>query len=82
MSVSSLCQLASVLKQAIRACVYKDPLGGTPTEIVELEEANGVWSTKGPKSWDGCYYVYEVSVYHPSTLKIEKCTANDPYARG
>ncbi|KAL2548901.1 Pullulanase 1 [Forsythia ovata] len=31
---------------------------------------------------EGCYYVYEVSVYHPSTLRVEKCIANDPYARG
>lgn len=70
------------LKQEVRACIYKDPSGGSPLEIVELEETSGVWSTKGPKNWDGCYYTYEVSVYHPSTLQIVKCYANDPYARG
>ncbi|MBA0692401.1 hypothetical protein Goari_009967, partial [Gossypium aridum] len=68
--------------QAVYAHVYKDPVGGSPLEIIPLEETNGVWSTKGPKSWEGCYYMYEVSVYHPSTLHIEKCYANDPYARG
>lgn len=68
--------------QAVHACIYRDPSGGDPLEIVLLEEVNGVWSTNGPKSWGGCYYVYEVSVYHPSTLQIEKCYANDPYARG
>ncbi|KAM1161934.1 hypothetical protein ACFX13_001081 [Malus domestica] len=69
--------------QEVCVCIYKEPLGGgNPQEVVQLEEVNGVWSTKGPKSWEGCYYVYEVSVYHPSTLKIEKCYANDPYARG
>ncbi|OMO65703.1 hypothetical protein CCACVL1_21428, partial [Corchorus capsularis] len=68
--------------QAVHAHIYKDPVGGGPLEIIPLEETNGVWSTKGPKSWEGCYYVYEVSVYHPSTLQIEKCYANDPYARG
>ncbi|KAK8643307.1 hypothetical protein V6N13_012610 [Hibiscus sabdariffa] len=68
--------------QAVDAHIYKDPVGGSPLEIIPLEETNGVWSTKGPKSWEGCYYVYEVSVYHPSTLHIEKCNANDPYARG
>lgn len=51
-------------------------------EIVQLEEVNGVWSTEGPKRWESYYYVYEVSVYHPSTLQVEKCHANDPYARG
>lgn len=68
--------------QAVRACIYSDPIGGNPLETVQLEDVNGVWSTKGPKRWEGCYYVYEVSVYHPSTLQIEKCYANDPYARG
>ncbi|KAL5569455.1 hypothetical protein UlMin_026030 [Ulmus minor] len=68
--------------QAVKACIYKEPSGGDPLERVQLEEINGVWSTKGPKSWEGCYYVYEVLVYHPSTLKVEKCHANDPNARG
>ncbi|KAI9124603.1 hypothetical protein K1719_004525 [Acacia pycnantha] len=68
--------------QAISAYIYAGPTGENPIEIVQLEEDNGVWKTKGPKSWEGCYYVYEVNVYHPSTLRVEKCYANDPYARG
>ncbi|XP_043704534.1 pullulanase 1, chloroplastic isoform X3 [Telopea speciosissima] len=68
--------------QVVRACIYSDPSGGTPLESVLLEEDNGVWSVNGPRTWEGCYYVYEVSVYHPSTLQIEMCTTNDPYARG
>ncbi|KAL2525900.1 Pullulanase 1 [Abeliophyllum distichum] len=67
---------------AVRAFIYRDPTGGDPLEVVQLEEFNGVWSAKGPRTWEGCYYVYEVSVYHPSTLRVEKCIANDPYARG
>lgn len=69
-------------KQKVHALIYGEPEGGDPLEIVQLEESNGVWSAKGPLTWDGCYYVYEVCVYHPSTLRIEKCFANDPYARG
>ncbi|KAF7133238.1 hypothetical protein RHSIM_Rhsim09G0146100 [Rhododendron simsii] len=68
--------------QGVRACIYEDPLGRDPVEIVTLKESNGVWCAVGPRSWEGCYYVYEVSVYHYSTLRIEKCIANDPYARG
>ncbi|KAK7251391.1 hypothetical protein RIF29_34542 [Crotalaria pallida] len=68
--------------QAVDAYIYKDPSIDDPIEIVCLEEEHGVWRTKGPKSWEGCYYVYEVTVYHPSTLRFEKCYANDPYARG
>ncbi|XP_044462126.1 pullulanase 1, chloroplastic isoform X2 [Mangifera indica] len=68
--------------QVVCACIYRDPLDENPLEIVPLKEINGIWSIKGPKSWEGCYYVYEVSVFHPSTLQVEKCYANDPYARG
>ncbi|KAG6669765.1 pullulanase 1, chloroplastic isoform X1 [Carya illinoinensis] len=79
---SVLLYLWAPTAQAVRACIYRDPSGGDPLEIVQLEEVNGVWSTEGPKRWEGCYYVYEVLVYHPSTLRVEKCIANDPYARG
>ncbi|GFP94261.1 pullulanase 1 chloroplastic [Phtheirospermum japonicum] len=68
--------------QNVRALIYGEPEGGDPLDVVELEESNGVWSTKGPVTWHDYYYVYEVSVYHPSTLRIEICIANDPYARG
>ncbi|XP_010267259.1 PREDICTED: pullulanase 1, chloroplastic isoform X2 [Nelumbo nucifera] len=68
--------------QAVSAIIYGDSSGGVPLESVQLEEVDGVWSAHGPRNWEGCYYVYEVSVYHPSTLRIETCMANDPYARG
>ncbi|KAK1409637.1 hypothetical protein QVD17_36166 [Tagetes erecta] len=68
--------------QNVRALIYNGPSGDDAQEIVQLTESNGVWSVNISRSWEGCYYVYEVSVYHPSTLKIEKCFANDPYARG
>lgn len=66
----------------VHAFIYKDPLGGDQLESVQLQEISGVWSAAGPRSWEGCYYVYEVSVYHPSTSQIETCKASDPYARG
>ena len=57
-------------------------MGGMPFEVIPLEEVDGIWRTKGPKSWKGCYYEYEVTVYHPSTLQVEKCFTTDPYSRG
>lgn len=68
--------------QDVHALIYGDSSREDPREIVQLEELNGVWTADGPRIWEGCYYVYEVSVYHPSTLQIERCLANDPYARG
>ncbi|XP_041998053.1 pullulanase 1, chloroplastic isoform X2 [Salvia splendens] len=68
--------------QKVSVLIYGEPEGGDPLEVVQLEESNGVWSAEGPLTWEGCYYVYEIYVYHPSTLQITKCIANDPYARG
>lgn len=72
----------SITKQSVHVLVYGDSVGEEPLKIVQLKETNGVWTAYGPRSWEGCYYVYEVYVYHPSTLQIERCLANDPYARG
>ncbi|RWR74950.1 Glycoside hydrolase [Cinnamomum micranthum f. kanehirae] len=74
--------LWSPTAQVVCACIYRDPSGGDPLVKVQLDEANGVWSVNGPRSWEGCYYAYEVSIYHPGTLQIETCRVNDPYARG
>ncbi|KAL4190863.1 hypothetical protein AMTRI_Chr07g77910 [Amborella trichopoda] len=68
--------------QRVLAYIYSDPSDGDPLETVELKESDGVWSVNGPRTWEGHYYAYEVSVFHPSTLHIETCLANDPYARG
>lgn len=63
-------------------CFFEDPSSGDLLQRVKLEELNGVWSAVGSRSWEGLYYLYEVMVYHPTTLQIETCTAVDPYARG
>ncbi|KAL8052039.1 hypothetical protein ABFX02_06G187100 [Erythranthe guttata] len=68
--------------QKVNVLIYGEGESGDHLEVVPLEESNGVWSAKGPLNWEGCYYVYEVYVYHHSTSRIEKCIANDPYARG
>ncbi|XP_078166703.1 limit dextrinase isoform X1 [Carex rostrata] len=67
--------------QEVTVCFYEGPTGD-PKEHVKMEEINGVWSTVGPRDWEGRYYTYEITVFHPSTSRVEKCQANDPYARG
>ncbi|KAI4339263.1 hypothetical protein MLD38_024223 [Melastoma candidum] len=68
--------------QAVQALIFSQPTGGDPLEILELEEIDKVWTAKCPEHWEGYYYEYEVSVYHPTTLKVEKCSASDPYSCG
>lgn len=69
-------------EQEVQVYIYEDTLVEDPMECIKLEEIKGVWCVTGPSNWEGCYYVYEVSSYHPSTSRIETCTVNDPYARG
>lgn len=68
--------------QNVRLFLYSTPTGGEPEEKLQLHESNGVWSTFGPISWKGKYYLYEVTVYHPASRVVEVSLANDPYSRG
>nr|CAB3502225.1 unnamed protein product [Digitaria exilis] len=67
--------------QDVSVCFYDGPVGPL-LETVQLNESNGVWSVTGPRNWENLYYLYEVTVYHPATSQVEKCLADDPYARG
>ncbi|KAK1393842.1 hypothetical protein POM88_012898 [Heracleum sosnowskyi] len=70
------------MRVSVHVLIYGDAAREDPLEIVQLKETNGVWTACGPRSWEGCYYVYEVYIYHPNTLQIERCLANDPYDIG
>ncbi|CAN6234327.1 unnamed protein product [Urochloa humidicola] len=67
--------------QDVSVSFYDGPLGPL-LETVQLNESNGVWGVTGPRHWENRYYLYEVTVYHPATSQVEKCLADDPYARG
>jgi hypothetical protein len=67
--------------QDVSVSFYDGPVGPL-LETVQLNESNGVWSITGPRNWENRYYLYEVTVYHPATSQVEKCLADDPYARG
>ncbi|MEJ1087829.1 pullulanase-type alpha-1,6-glucosidase [Microbacterium sp. Mu-80] len=44
------------------------------------DEASGVWSVKGAKALNGDEYLWEVSVYAPTTGRIETNRVTDPYS--
>ncbi|KAL6841127.1 hypothetical protein ACP4OV_029096 [Aristida adscensionis] len=67
--------------QDVSVHFFDGPVGPL-TEAVQLNESNGVWKVSGPRDWENRYYLYEVTVYHPATSRIEKSLADDPYARG
>ena len=43
-------------------------------------QADGSWTLAGQKGWKGASYLYEVTVYAPSTGKVERNRVTDPYS--
>ncbi|MEU6521560.1 pullulanase-type alpha-1,6-glucosidase [Streptomyces sp. NPDC046924] len=54
-------------------------IGGS-TARMERDDATGVWSVTGPKSWKGKPYRYVVKVWAPSTREIVTNKVTDPYS--
>ncbi|MGY3201273.1 pullulanase-type alpha-1,6-glucosidase [Streptomyces sp. TE5632] len=54
-------------------------IGGS-TARMQRDEATGVWSVTGPKSWKGKPYRYVVKVWAPSTREIVTNKVTDPYS--
>ncbi|MCP4200736.1 MAG: pullulanase-type alpha-1,6-glucosidase [bacterium] len=52
-----------------------------PAVIPMIEDpVTGVWSAAGDGSWGGKYYLYEVTVWAPTTGQIETNLVTDPYS--
>ncbi|MFD6325794.1 pullulanase-type alpha-1,6-glucosidase [Streptomyces sp. NPDC058442] len=54
-------------------------IGGS-TARMQRDDATGVWSVTGPKSWKGKPYRYVVKVWAPSTREIVTNKVTDPYS--
>ncbi|MDQ0990509.1 pullulanase-type alpha-1,6-glucosidase [Streptomyces sp. V3I7] len=50
------------------------------TVPMHRDEATGVWSVTGPKSWKGKAYRYVVTVWAPSVRKVVTNKVTDPYS--
>jgi len=68
--------------QKIRLHLFDDSNAATEPNVEDMSEdtATGVWSISGAKDWYGKYYLFEVTVYAPSTGKIEMNLVTDPYS--
>ena len=57
------------------------PPGWTAEQTVAMRrDDDGVWSVRGSSSWNGATYRYQVTVYQPTTGKIEVNDVTDPYS--
>jgi len=47
---------------------------------MEFDRETGVWSITGEPEWYGQFYLFEVTVYAPSTQLVEQNLVTDPYS--
>ena len=68
--------------QSVRVLLWPDGTGeGTPERrAMTRDDASGVWSVRGDRSWTGRAYRYELEVYHPAVQATTVLDATDPYA--
>ncbi len=52
---------------------------GTPVPM-SWDPTTGVWSVTGTPEWTNCFYLYEATVFAPTTGKIERNVVTDPYS--
>jgi len=66
--------------QNVNALVWTKGDDGEP-ERVELErEPDGTWAVSGKRRWKGSSYLFEVTVFAPTTGVIETNLVTDPYS--
>ncbi|MER6254071.1 pullulanase-type alpha-1,6-glucosidase [Streptomyces sp. NPDC001584] len=50
------------------------------TVAMRRDDATGVWSVRGERSWTGKPYRYDVTVWAPSTRQVVRNLVTDPYS--
>jgi pullulanase-type alpha-1,6-glucosidase len=82
----------SVTRTSTRVSVWAPTATGvalqlmdTPTSPVQLvsmtrDDATGVWTASGPRSWNGKYYRFQVTAYQPATRAFVTASVTDPYS--
>ncbi len=67
--------------QNVRLMLFADADTDDVTYMdMERDDATGVWSVAGEAAWAYQYYLFEVTVYAPTTLAIEVNEVTDPYS--
>jgi pullulanase len=68
--------------QNVRLHLFDNPRPDTEATVLdmELDPATGVWSIAGQPGWTYMFYLYEVTVFAPTTGKIEANLVTDPYS--
>lgn len=51
-----------------------------PQRLDMARQSDGTWTVQGKKDWKGAAYLYEVTVYAPTTDAVEVNRVTDPYS--
>ncbi|MEK2687486.1 pullulanase-type alpha-1,6-glucosidase [Bdellovibrio sp. GT3] len=65
---------------SVRVALFASPTSLQSDVVLVPTYQNGVWTTLVPRQYQNYYYLYEVSVYHPLTDKMETSLVTDPYS--
>jgi len=69
--------------QRVRLVLFDDAnpeTAGAGPVIMRADPESGVWTLAGEPEWDRQYYLYEVTVFAPSTGAVETNLVTDPYS--
>lgn len=67
---------------SVKLLVFDAPRGGEPQAVEMAVDSQGCWSAPFEAAWERKYYLYEVTVYHQATQRVETVRVTDPYSRG
>ncbi len=67
--------------QKVRLLLYAGPRTSEPAQAIDMKADAGTWTATGVPAWKGQYYQYELTLYTPSTQRVETVRATDPYSR-
>ncbi|GAA0561137.1 pullulanase-type alpha-1,6-glucosidase [Paractinoplanes ferrugineus] len=60
--------------------LYDTTTAAPRTVAMTRDDRTGVWSVRGPASWQGKYYTYRVTAWQPAVGKIVTAAVTDPYS--
>jgi len=65
---------------SVEVLLYDAASKGQAKVQAMTEDGSEVWRAQGPTRWNGKYYNYRVTAYHPLTGRIECMESPDPYS--
>ncbi|MEV1286277.1 pullulanase-type alpha-1,6-glucosidase [Micromonospora sp. NPDC049679] len=66
--------------RAVSLQLFDSPTAAPTSVAMRRDDATGVWSVSGAKSWRGKYYRYQVEAWQPAAQKMVTAAVTDPYS--